>query len=228
MLADVPGHGNGQVVVVIEYRSKPGLLTAAEQGKPGAQSAAYAVERIAGAAAVSAGVLRQPPVAGHRRHRGPVDHQPAQNVAGTPAGSRPAWRRQPRGVVGDHFPRARDCCAAVTRNPYLRARRVPDNGHIGHLADRRIQILPQLATAWTPCGTIGEQVAEHRGHLATHGGVGDRHPQFHGPHDRVGDNRGRRLQQQGSPVLPVTENADDGVTVNAMGFRADWGPSSAW
>ena len=52
------------------------------------------------------GVPGQAQLAGHRRHRGAVDHQPAQDVAGAPPGGRPARRAQPIGVVGEHFPLA--------------------------------------------------------------------------------------------------------------------------
>ena len=59
----------------------------------------------------------KPKLPGHRRHRGTVDHQPAQDVAGAPPGGRPASAGQPIGVVGEHFPIAGGVDTPVARHP---------------------------------------------------------------------------------------------------------------
>ena len=45
------------MVVVGEHRCQSGLLTAAQQREPGAQGSPHSIERIAGVAAVTAGLL---------------------------------------------------------------------------------------------------------------------------------------------------------------------------
>lgn len=56
-LVDTPGHLHWEVSVVGEHRAQAGLLAAGEQRDAGAQSAAHAVERVTGAAAVTVGLL---------------------------------------------------------------------------------------------------------------------------------------------------------------------------
>ena len=38
---------------------------------------------------------------------------------------------------------------------------------------------------------VSAQIAEHHRDITIDGHVGDRHPQLHGPHDRVGNNSNR-------------------------------------
>ena len=48
------------------------------------------------------------------------------------------------------------------------------------------------AAPWTVPAAVVEQIAEHHRDITINGGVGDRDPQLHRPHDRVGNNSGRR------------------------------------
>jgi hypothetical protein len=56
-LVDAPGHRDRQVGIVGEHRGQAGLLAACEQGEAGAQGSAHTVERVAGTAAMTSGLL---------------------------------------------------------------------------------------------------------------------------------------------------------------------------
>lgn len=51
------------------------------------------------------------------------------------------------------------------------------------------------AAIWTRALAVVEQGAEHHRGLTINGGVDDRHPEFDGPHDRVGDNSSRQRRR---------------------------------
>jgi hypothetical protein len=63
VLVDRPAHLDLHVSVGREQRGEPGLLLGGEQVDAGVQGAAGGVERVAGAAAVTAGVLLDAPSA---------------------------------------------------------------------------------------------------------------------------------------------------------------------
>ena len=65
---------------------------------------------------------------------------------------------------------------------------MPVHRHIGDTADYGIAVDTRSAAAWTVPLTIIEQIAEHHRGQAVHGGVGDRHSEFDGAYDRVGNN----------------------------------------
>ena len=142
------------------------------------------------------GVPRQSEFAGHRRHRGAVDHQSAQDVAGTPPRGRPARACQCRRVVGEHFPLAGRVGAAIPRYPDPQPQRMPDHRHVGDRADHGVPV-DTLATAAraAPADTVVEQGAEHHRGLTVNGGVGDRHTELDSPHDRVGNNSSRQRRR---------------------------------
>jgi hypothetical protein len=75
---------------------------------------------------------------------------------------------------------------------------MPHHRHIGHPPDHGVAVDTFTTTPGTAApDTVVEQVAEHHRDLAIDGGVGDRHPQLHRPHDRVGNNSsstGRRVR----------------------------------
>ncbi len=73
---------------------------------------------------------------------------------------------------------------------------MPNHRHISDRADHGIAVaaLGTAPRALTPA--VIEQGAEHHRDITVEGGVSDRHTEFDGPHDRVGDNssrQGRRL-----------------------------------
>lgn len=138
------------------------------------------------------GVPRQSQLTGHRGHGGALDHQPAQDIARTPARGRPARPRQCRGVVGEHFPLTGTIDTPVTGHPHPQSQPMPDHRHIGHSPDHGVAVNTIGAAPRTLPLAVIEQSAEHHRGIAVDGGVGDRHPELDGAHDRVGNNSSRQ------------------------------------
>ena len=98
--------------------------------------------------------------------------------------------------MGEHFPLTRGIDTPVTGHPYPQAQRMTHHRNIGHAADHGVAVAALATTARAAALAVVEQDAEHHRRIAVDGGVGDRHPQLDGPHDRVGNNssgQGRRL-----------------------------------
>jgi hypothetical protein len=141
------------------------------------------------------GIPRQAQLPCYCGDGGPVDHQSPQDVAGAPPGGRPAWVSEPGSVVGEHFPLAVGRCATVAGYSHPQPQRMPDNGYISHPPDHGVTVDTLTTAARTVALAVVEQVAEQHRDIAVDGGVGDRHPQLHSPHDRVGDNRSSRRRR---------------------------------
>jgi hypothetical protein len=76
---------------------------------------------------------------------------------------------------------------------------MPNHRDIGDPPDHGVAVDALSAAARTVPLAVIEQVAEHHGGIPVDGGVGDRHPQLNGPHDRVGNNSsstGRRVRHR--------------------------------
>ena len=97
--------------------------------------------------------------------------------------------------MGEHFPLTGGVDTAVARHPYPQPKRMPDHRHIGHAADHGVAVDTLGATPWTLPRPVVEQGAEHHRGIAVDGGIGDRHTEFDGPHDRVGDNSSSRRRR---------------------------------
>ena len=98
--------------------------------------------------------------------------------------------------MGEHFPLTGGIDTPVTGHPYPQAQRMTHHRNIGHAADHGVAVAALATTARAAALAVVEQGAEHHRRIAVDGGVGDRHPELDGPHDRVGNNssgQGRRL-----------------------------------
>ena len=72
-----------------------------------------------------------------------------------------------------------------------------DYRHIGDPPDHSVAVDALAPAARTVPLPVIEQVAEHHRGLADDSGVGDRHAEFDGAHDRVGNNRSNRRRRVG-------------------------------
>jgi hypothetical protein len=97
--------------------------------------------------------------------------------------------------VGEHFSVTLSRHASVARYPNLQSQGVTDHRHIGDPPDHGVAVDTLGAAARTIASAVVEQLAEHHRCLAVDGGVGDRHPEFDGPHNRVGDNSSRQRRR---------------------------------
>jgi len=74
---------------------------------------------------------------------------------------------------------------------------MPDHRHVGDPADHGVAVDTLDAAAGTVAAAVVEQVAEHHRGITVDGGVGDRHAEFDGAHDRVGNNTSNRRRRVG-------------------------------
>ena len=101
--------------------------------------------------------------------------------------------------MGEHFPVAMVIDAPVARHPHPQPQRMPDHRHIRDRADHGIAVAALNAAPWAAALAVVEQGAEHHRDLTVDGGVSDRHAEFNGAHDRVGNNSSSTGRSEVSP-----------------------------
>jgi len=136
------------------------------------------------------GMPRHPELGGDSRDRGAVDHQPPQHIPGTaPRRGRPRDRQRSQ-VLVEHRTATLWGQTAVTGHGHPQHQRIASDRQIGQRPGHGVAVSafgPAVRAARIP----GHRTAEDRRFLLVDGSVGDRHPQFDGAHDRVGNNRRR-------------------------------------
>src|ERR1700739_1912468 len=146
------------------------------------------------------GMPGHPEFSGDRCDGGAVDHQPPQHIPGTPTRRRGPWGGQLAKILIEYRTPALRCAAAIARYGNLQHQRVAGHRQIDQRPYHGVAVTTILAAVWTAWITHHRGTKDRRG-LLIDSGVGDRHPQLDGAHDRVGNNRRRAASNlgQGSP-----------------------------
>lgn len=106
-------------------------------------------------------------------------------------------RASREGVVDEDHPLTGRTKAAVGRDPDPQLQRMPGHGQVSEPTLHGIAVEPRRAAPGAAAWSGGAQLAPHHRLLPGHGGIGDRHPEFDGPDDRVGEDRGSRDRRLG-------------------------------
>ena len=146
-------------------------------------------------------------LAGHRDDGGLVQHEPAQDEPRAAAGGRGAGPGETAGVVGEHLADTAVVDTAVARHPDPELEGMPNDRDVADPALGRVAVGPGDPAARAATRTVDKQLAPQHRRLAGDRGVGDPHPEFHGPDDRVGHDlgrQGRRLRHRVPGMLKAT------------------------
>ena len=175
-----------------EASGRPAVLVDADDPHPGQSIRPGCGDQVGGRAHRDRadGMPGHAELGGDRRDGGAVDHQPPQHIPGTPA-----RRRRPRGgqlpeILIEHRPPTLRRQAAVAGHGDLQHQRIAGDRQIGQRPGHGVAVAA-IAAAVRAARITGHRCTEDRRCLLVDGGIGDRHAQLDGAHDRVGNNRRR-------------------------------------